>query len=104
MDIEQLKLILQAVNAAGAGAYQIAIIWFITQTVPYFLGFGVLFLLVIFARQVFLRMVTNWIDTTFVQRLSSMLGMSSWRVDDYERKKILKFVEGALKSKKGQIW
>lgn len=48
MDIEQLKLILQTIQAAGAGAKQIGIIWFIIYGLKVF-GGGLLIGSLIFA-------------------------------------------------------
>ena len=80
MDIEQLKLILDAAQAAGEGAYSIVIVWFSLQFLKTLLLFGV----VIGALTGIYKLIKRAIDADdWKSRLEAVMGCDLY----YEKEK-----------------
>ena len=57
MNIDELKLILTTVQAAGQGAYTLAILWFATEMLKYLVGMGILAASVVLTSRIILHAI-----------------------------------------------
>ena len=51
MNIEELKLILSTVQAAGQGAYTLAIVWFVVGFFKFLFGIGLVLVAIVFTER-----------------------------------------------------
>jgi len=71
MDIEQLRLILEAAQAAGSGAYGIALLWLGFQLLKSLLAYGCIGGLIIGAYKLIRRGITNF---SFQSKIEDITG------------------------------
>ena len=92
MDIEQLKLILEAARAAGDGAVQVVFIWFAFKFVTIFLKAGLVGGFLLAAYKLILRAITEF---SFLEKIESEIGDRLYHNSD--KKKFLKFLRANWK-------
>ena len=87
MDIEQLKLILEAAQAAGDGAVQVVFVWFALKFVGLFLKCGLIGGLILGAFRLIRRAITSF---SFLEKIESEIGDSFYH--ESTKRKFLKFL------------
>ena len=85
MDIEQLRLVLEAASAAGQGAYTLAIMWIAKDFLQFIIAMGLIVALIWCAYKLFSRLIAKH---EFETDVMNALGISVYLTDEEKRQAI----------------
>lgn len=88
MDIEQLKLILEMVQAAGEGAFIIAIIYFVYALLKFLLAIGLGFTILFCVVKLLKKVIEGH---TFSWKIADLFGVT-WEITNRDKKQIIEWI------------